>query len=98
MQWHCCAGGMERKPDHQREELRKPVLALLKAYMACNSAGSDALGGLRALGCFRTSSVAQAYCAALRELVEEDPDLVDMFDKAAIAAAGRLELLVMGRC
>lgn len=60
------------------------VMALLKAYtmMACKGAASDVLEHLRALGCFRASSVAQSYCAALRELAKEDPDVADMLDKA----------------
>jgi hypothetical protein len=57
-------------------------MALLKAYMACKGASSDVLEELRALGCFRASSVAQSYCAALRELAEEDPDVADMLGKA----------------
>ena len=57
-------------------------MALLKAYMVCEGSSSDVLEDLRALGCFRASSVAQSYSAALRELAEEDPDVADMLDKA----------------
>lgn len=41
----------------------------------CGQAFEGAMEGLKFLGIFRASNVAQCYCEAIRELAEQDPEM-----------------------
>ena len=59
------------------EELRQPALALLRAYFVQHAETPHAtlLHRLEALRCFRSSSVAQQYCDATREIAKNDEEV-----------------------
>ena len=57
------------------EELRQPALALLRAYFVNETPHASLLHRLKALGCFRNSSVAQQYCDATHEIAKDDEDI-----------------------
>ena len=56
------------------EDLRQPALALLRAYFVHETPHASLLHRLKALGCFRSSTVAQQYCDATREVAKDDEE------------------------
>ena len=69
--------------DQHLEELRQPALALLRAYVMHESLHASPVQRLKALGCFRSSSVAQQYCDAICEIAEDHEDVTKILCQQA---------------
>ena len=58
------------------------VIMMVQSVCLCNvgygQAFEGAVGGLESLGIFGASNVAQRYCEAIRQLVEQDPAMATM--------------------
>ena len=72
-----------RHMDQHLEDLRQPALALLRAHVMHDSPHTSPLQRMKALGCFRSSSMAQQYCDAIREIAKNDKDVAHIFAQQA---------------